>query len=83
MGAGARAWDREGGGEILDHRGVRCWLLGCIWAGLEVEMCIFVLIRCLCDCRDLGDTVGPGDTLHGTMATFRHSSQLQLALTWL
>ena len=30
-----------------------------------------------------GDTVGPGDTLHGTMDTFRDSSQLQLALTWL
>ena len=85
MGAGARAWDREGGGEILDHRGVRCWLLaaGLYLGRAGVEMCIFVLIRCLCECRDLGDTVGPGDTLHGTMATFRHSSQLQLALTWL
>ena len=78
MGPGARAWDREGGGEILDHRGVRCWLL----AGSGVEMCIFVLID-VCATAGTGDTVGPGDTLHGTMDTFRDSSQLQLALTWL
>ena len=41
MGPGARAWDREGGGEILDHRGVRCWLLagsGPGWGG-DVYLC--------------------------------------------
>ena len=80
MGAGARAWDREGGGEILDHRGVRCWAVsGPGWSG-DVYLCfdpMFVRVP------GPGDTVGPGDTLHGTMATFRHSSQLQLALTWL
>ena len=41
MGPGAWAWDREGGGEILDHRGVRCWLLavsGPGWRG-DVYLC--------------------------------------------
>ena len=41
MGPWAWAWDREGGGEILDHRGVRCWLLagsGPGWGG-DVYLC--------------------------------------------
>ena len=81
MGPGARAWDREGGGEILDHRGVRCWLLavsGPGWGG-DVYLCFDPMFVT----AGTGDTVGPEDTLHGTMDTFRDSSQLQLALTWL
>ena len=57
-----------------------CWAVsGPGWSG-DVYLCfdpMFVRVP------GPGDTVGPGDTLHATMATFRHSSQLQLALTWL
>ena len=81
MGAGALAWDREGGGEILDHRGVRCWLLaaGLYLGRAGVEMCIFVLIRCLCDCRDLGT---PWDQGTLCMAPWPHSDTVPSS-SWL